>query len=108
VGSRRPAVPIIQFLIYLCAEPSSQWSVTESARIQTTAVRQHRTKRTTNNKENGPLKAFYTQIRAIKIFIHLQTAFAAETHLAEGQWLKEQRNVVMLRVFQVGTKMPTV
>jgi hypothetical protein len=44
----------------------------------------------------------------LKISVHLQTAFAAETHLAEGQWLKEQLNVVKLRMFRVGTRMPTV
>jgi hypothetical protein len=44
----------------------------------------------------------------LKISIDLQTAFAAETHLAEGQWLKEQLNVVKLRMFRVGTRMPTV
>jgi hypothetical protein len=33
---------------------------------------------------------------------------AAETHLAEGQWLKEQLNVVKLRMFRVGTRVPTV
>jgi hypothetical protein len=33
---------------------------------------------------------------------------AADTHLAEGQWLKEQLNVVKLRMFRVGTQMPTV
>jgi hypothetical protein len=38
----------------------------------------------------------------------LQTAFAADTHLAEGQWLKEQLNVVKLRMFRVGTRRPTV
>jgi hypothetical protein len=33
----------------------------------------------------------------------------AETHLAEGQWLEEQLNVVKLRMFRVGgTARPTV
>jgi hypothetical protein len=40
--------------------------------------------------------------------VDLQTASAADTHLAEGQWLKEQLNVVKLRMFRVGTRMPTV
>jgi hypothetical protein len=38
----------------------------------------------------------------------LQTAFAAETHLAEGQWLKKQVNMVKLRMFRAGTRRPTV
>jgi hypothetical protein len=44
----------------------------------------------------------------LEISVYLQTAFAAETHLAEGQWLKEQLNVVKLRMFRVGTRRPTV
>jgi hypothetical protein len=44
----------------------------------------------------------------LKISVDLQTEFAADTHLAEGQWLKEQLNVVKLRMFRVGTRMPTV
>jgi hypothetical protein len=44
----------------------------------------------------------------LKISIYLRTEFAADTHLAEGQWLKEQLNVVKLGLFRVGTRMPTV
>jgi hypothetical protein len=44
----------------------------------------------------------------LKISVDLQTAFAADTHLAEGQWLKEQLNMVKLRMFRVGTGMPTI
>jgi hypothetical protein len=40
--------------------------------------------------------------------VDLQTAFSAETHLAELQWLKEQLNVVKLRMFRVATRTPTV
>jgi hypothetical protein len=76
----------IQFFIYLCAELNSQWPITESARIQTTAIRQHMTKQTTKtttkettNPKRGSLKAFYTQIRLIKMSVDLQTAFVAET-----------------------------
>jgi hypothetical protein len=43
-----------------------------------------------------------------KISVDLQTEFAAETHLVEGQWLKEQLNVIKLRMFRAGTRMPTV
>jgi hypothetical protein len=38
----------------------------------------------------------------------LQTKLAAETHLAEGQWLEEQQNVEKLRMFREGTRSPTV
>jgi hypothetical protein len=44
----------------------------------------------------------------LKISVGLETAFAADTNLAEGQWLKEQLSVVMLHMFRVGTRMPTV
>jgi hypothetical protein len=33
----------------------------------------------------------------------LQTAVAAEAHLAEGQWLDEKLNLVKLCVFPAGT-----
>jgi hypothetical protein len=36
------------------------------------------------------LRLFKLKHNLLKISINLQTAFAAETHLAEGQWLKEQ------------------
>jgi hypothetical protein len=44
----------------------------------------------------------------LNISVHLQSAFAAETRLAEGQWLEEQLNWVKLRMFRVGTRIPTV
>jgi hypothetical protein len=54
------------------------------------------------------LRLFKLKHDLLKISVDLQTAFAADTHLAEGQWLKEQLNVVKLRMFRVGTRMPTV
>jgi hypothetical protein len=44
----------------------------------------------------------------LKLSVNLQTAFAADTHLAEGQCLEDQLNVIKLRTFRVGTRMPTV
>jgi hypothetical protein len=49
------------------------------------------------------LRHFKLKHDLLKILIDLQTAFAADTHLAEGQWLKEHLNVVKLRMFRVGT-----
>jgi hypothetical protein len=40
--------------------------------------------------------------------VHYKTVFAAEAHLAEGQWMDEQMNVAKLRMFRVGTRMLTV
>jgi hypothetical protein len=56
------------------------------------------------------LRLFKLKHDLLKISIDLQTAFAADTHLAEGQWLKEQLNLVKLRtsMFRVGTRRPTV
>jgi hypothetical protein len=44
----------------------------------------------------------------LKILVCLQTALALETHVAEGQWLEEQVNMVKLPIFRVGTRRPTV
>jgi hypothetical protein len=54
------------------------------------------------------LRLIAVQHKLLKISAHLQAAFAAETHLTEVQWLKEQLNMVKLRMFRVGTRMPTV
>jgi hypothetical protein len=82
---------IIQFLIYLRAELNSQWPITESARIQTTAIRQHRTKqnKTIRQRKVDQLRLFKLKHVLLKISIDLRTAFAADKYLAEGQWLKE-------------------
>jgi hypothetical protein len=44
----------------------------------------------------------------VKISTDLQTKFAAETHLTEGQWLWEQQNVEKFLMFPEGTRIPTV
>jgi hypothetical protein len=80
----------------------------QSARIQTTAIRQHRTKQTTKQRKMDQLRLFKLKHDLLKISVDLQTAFAADIHLAEGQWLKEQLNVAKLRMFRVGTRVPTV
>jgi hypothetical protein len=54
------------------------------------------------------LTIFTLKYDLLKISVDLQTAFAAETQLAEGQWLKEHLNMLKLRMFRVGTRMPTV
>jgi hypothetical protein len=41
----------IQYFDYLSSELNSQWQITESARIQTTAIRQHRTKQTRKQRK---------------------------------------------------------
>jgi hypothetical protein len=47
------------------------------------------------------LRLFMFKPEFLKIFVDLQTAFAAETHVAEGQWLEGQLDVVKLRMFRV-------
>jgi hypothetical protein len=54
------------------------------------------------------LRLFILKDGLLKLSVHLQTAFAAETRLDEGQWLKEQLNIVKLRMFRVGSRMSTV
>jgi hypothetical protein len=54
------------------------------------------------------LRLFTLKHDVLIISVHSQTAFAADTHLTERQWLKKQLKVVMLRIFRVGTRMPTV
>jgi hypothetical protein len=54
------------------------------------------------------LRLFKLQYDLLKTSIDLQTALAADTHLAEGQWLKERLNVAKLRMFRVGTRRQTV
>jgi hypothetical protein len=70
--------------------------------MQTTAIRQHRTTHT-HTKESS-VQVIYIIHKLLKISAYLQTAFAAETRLAEGQGLKEQVNRVKLRIFRVGTR----
>jgi hypothetical protein len=56
-----------------------------SARIQTAAaIRQHRTKQ----RKMDQLRLFTFEHDLLKISVHLQRAFEAETHLGEGQWLR--------------------
>jgi hypothetical protein len=74
----------------------SQWPFTESARIHTTAIRHHRTKETTKQRKMDPLRRFTLIYDLLKISVYLQTAFAAETHPAEEQWLKGQLNALKL------------
>jgi hypothetical protein len=52
------------------------------------------------------LLAFKQELQ--KISARLQTELAAETHLAEGQWLEDQVNMLKLRMFQAGTRIPMV
>jgi hypothetical protein len=63
--------------------------------------------KTTKQTKMDHLRLFKLKHDLLKITVDLQTAFAADTHLAEGQWLKEQLTVVKLRMFRAGTRMPT-
>jgi hypothetical protein len=54
------------------------------------------------------LRLFKIKYDLLNISLDLRAAFAADTRLAERQWLKEQLNVVKLRMFRVGTRTPTV
>jgi hypothetical protein len=54
------------------------------------------------------LRLFKLKYDLLKISLNLHPAFTADTHLAEGQWLKEELNMVKLHMFRVGTRIPTV
>jgi hypothetical protein len=71
----------MQCFIYLSAELNGQWPIMESAWIQTaTAMRQHRRDRTNRKQRKiDQLRLFILKFEFLKVFIHLQTAFAAET-----------------------------
>jgi hypothetical protein len=51
------------------------------------------------------LRLFTHKYDLLKISVDLQTAFAAETNLVEGQWLNEQLNVLKLCMFRVGKRL---
>jgi hypothetical protein len=55
---------------------------------KTTQDRQQKKERRKQRKVNQ-LRLFKLRRDLLKISINLQTALAADTHLAEGQWLKE-------------------
>jgi hypothetical protein len=93
---------IIQFIIYLLAELKRRGSVTESARIQTTAAagRQQRTKQNRLNQR----RLFTFKHEFLKISMDIQTASAVEAHLCEGRLVEERLNIEYereYRLFQV-------
>jgi hypothetical protein len=96
-------IMIIQFnslLIYVLSSTAS--GRLQSARIQTAAaIRQHRKKHTTNNKNKNEFRLLILNQDFLKMSLSLQTAFAVEIHLADGQWLEEQVNMLKLRMFRV-------
>jgi hypothetical protein len=53
-------------------------------------------KKKQKQRKVNQLRLFELRRDLLKISINLQTALAAATHLAEGQWLKEQLNVMKL------------
>jgi hypothetical protein len=57
---------LIQFFIYLLAELKSQWPITESARIQTSAIRQNRAKQTTKTTTKESTKQ--TKMDQLRLF----------------------------------------
>jgi hypothetical protein len=53
-----------------------------------------RTDQTKQRKKQSVGRLFIYNLEFLKIFVDLQTAFTADTHLAEGQWLEEQLHTV--------------
>jgi hypothetical protein len=50
----------------------------------------------TERRKMDQLRLFTLRRELLKISVHLQTAVAVKTHLAEGQWVKEQLNMIKL------------
>jgi hypothetical protein len=76
-----------------CVNTTSQFrAATEHMSVQT------RRKQASHNDRERNLKnwALILKQEFLKMSVSLQTAFAVETHLAEGQWLEEQ--VTMLKL----------
>jgi hypothetical protein len=59
---------------------------------------------TKKQRKMDQLMLFTLKYHLLNISADLQILFAAETLLDEGQWLKEQLNVLKLRMFRVGTR----
>jgi hypothetical protein len=53
------------------------------------------------------LRLFIFKREFLKISLDLQTTLTAETHIAEGQLLEKQLNILKLPMFREGTRMPT-
>jgi hypothetical protein len=65
---------------------------------------QNATKETKKKKGKlDQLRLFTLRHKLLKISVDIQIAFSEETHPAEGQWLKEQLNMIKLLMFLVGT-----
>jgi hypothetical protein len=67
-----------------------------------------KTKETTKTRKMNQFRFSALEQGFLKISVRLQTAFSAETRLAGGQWLEAHVNMVTLRMFRIGTRMPTV
>jgi hypothetical protein len=88
-------------------------SSTSSGQLQSQHEYNSNSNETTEDKTHtktkiDQLRLFTFKHELLKIYLRLQTAFAAEIHLAEGQWLEEQLNTLKLRMFRVRTRMLTV
>jgi hypothetical protein len=91
------------FIYVLSSTASGQL---QSARIQTAIAMRQNTH--IHKRKIDQLKLFIFTYEFLKISVDLQAGLAAKAHLAEGQWLEEQLNVVKLRMIRVGTRMPIV
>jgi hypothetical protein len=68
----------------------------------------YRVSTNTNNSNKTTTKQTMDQLRLFKLIQDLLKIPVGSQTACEGQGLKEQLNVVKLRMFRVGTQMPTV
>jgi hypothetical protein len=89
-------------------------SVVVNYRVSTNTNKSTKTTQDKTNKHDKKqeklhqIRLFRFRHELLKVSVDVQTAVAVETHLAEGQWLKEQLNMVKLHMFRVGTRMPAI
>jgi hypothetical protein len=92
----------IQFNIYLCAELTANGQLLsqyECKQQQHYSAGQNE-RETTKTKKINQFRFLTLKQVLLKMYVSLQTAFAVETHLAEGQWLEEQVNMLKFCMFR--------
>jgi hypothetical protein len=92
----------------LCSTADGQLQTQHEYKQQQQYDSTGKNKKATKTKKTNQLSQFTLKHKLFKICACLQTAFAAETHLTLGHWLKGQLNMVKLRMFRVETRILTV
>lgn len=101
-------------IIYLCDKLNSQWLITEPARIQATAIWQHRKNKQetrtekTKTKKNKSVQAFNTQSRMAKHICKYTNCICCWNASRRRAERRRASNMLKLRMFRVGSRCATV